>query len=149
MRRVPSVRYNFGMNHLLSIAIILCCVIVGFQPAVLLSARLSHDRRVQILRKELNVAPHAIHLMTRLSKAVVLARIDHELDRHLAFDQRLVKLLRLGDRHARIDLAVHDHRRRLYVVDVLHRRAIIVKLLRVPRRFVGVEPVKIAMNVRL
>src|SRR5438128_8135136 len=76
-----------------------------------LTSGFRHQWRIQILGKEFHVSPHAIQIVARLSETVVLARIDNELDRHLAFDQRLIKLLRLSDGHARIDLSVHDHRR--------------------------------------
>jgi hypothetical protein len=46
------------------------------------------------------VSPDAIHLMSRFGEAMVLARINHELDRHLHLFQGHVKLLRLGQRHA-------------------------------------------------
>ena len=48
---------------------------------------------------------------------------DHDrLDADVA--QRDVELLRLGDRHVVVVLAVHEHRRRLDLVDVAERRAL-------------------------
>ena len=82
-------------------------------------------------------------------ESVVLARIDNELHRDLTLDQRLIELLRLGDRHARVHLPMHDHRRGLDVVDVLHRRTIPIKLHVLPRRLVGIKPIEITMNVCL
>jgi hypothetical protein len=49
----------------------------------LLSTRLRHHGRIQILREKFDVALHAIHLVTRLREAVVLARINYKLHRHL------------------------------------------------------------------
>ena len=46
--------------------------------------------------------------MTRFGKAVVLSRINYKLNRHLHLFQSHVKLLRLRQWHARVDLAVHD-----------------------------------------
>src|SRR2546422_5070624 len=96
----------------------------------LLSARLSYDRRTQILREKFNVTTNAVHLMSWLSEAVVLARIDDKLNRHFLFLERLIKLLRLGDGNAGVDLAVHDHCRGLHVLHVLHGRTVPIKFLR-------------------
>ena len=87
--------------------------------------------------------------MTRFSEAVILTRIDDELNRNFHLSERHIEFLRLRDWHARIDLAVHNHRRRLDVLDVFHRRTIPVEFLCVPGRFIRIKPAQVTLNIVL
>ena len=87
--------------------------------------------------------------MPRFNKAVVFPRIDHELYRDMPLIERAVKLLRLGNRHSCVRLAMQDHRRSLHVLHILHRRMVPVLLEIVPRRFSIEEHRHVAMNIRL
>ena len=65
-----------------------------------------------------------IDLVFGLAHAVPLARITHHDRLDAGVLQRNVVLLRLGNRHVVVVLAMHEHDRRLYFRDVAQRRAL-------------------------
>src|SRR5437773_5784008 len=68
-----------------------------------------------------DAAVDEIDRVLRLADPVPLARVadHHRLDADVL--QRDIKLFRLGDRHVVVVLSMHEHRRRLDVLDVADR----------------------------
>ena len=80
----------------------------------------------QVVIEPLQVVPHHGAHGLRLVDAVAEALVDDHRHRHAAVFQPLPQLVRVGDRHAAVVLAVLDQRRRLRLHDVRHRRRLLV-----------------------